>query len=140
MNVVLPNAGLESSTVGPVYQNIEDFTKCSYEDLCNNKRASLCEVPVSLKKQRLQLEQELREDNNEELPSPHAGATLYEVPVSQKKESQAKLLKDLVENESIPTQDMYHDSSSEDQVKTDSKTQLLQLEIELVEVEKNNND
>ena len=49
MNVVLPNAGLESSTMGPVYQNIEDFTKCSYEDLCNNKRASLCEVPVSLK-------------------------------------------------------------------------------------------
>ena len=135
MNVVLPNAGLESSTVGPVYQNIEDFTKCSYEDLCNNKRASLYEVPVSLKKQKLQLE----------LPSPHAGATLYEVPVSQKKESQAKLLqlkKDVVEieNESIPTQDMYHDSSSEDRAKTDSKTQLLQLEIELIEVEKNNND
>ena len=46
----LSNAGLESSTLGPVYQNIEDFTKCSYEDLCNNKRASLYEVPVSLKK------------------------------------------------------------------------------------------
>ena len=81
----------------------------------------------------------MREDNSEELPSPHAGAALYEVPVSQKKESQAKVLKDLVEieNECVPTQDMYHDSSSEVQGKIDSKTQLLQLEMESVEVEKN---
>ena len=60
--------------------------------------------------------------------------------MSQKKESQAKVLKDLVEieNECVPTQDMYHnDSSSEVQGKIDSKTQLLQLEMESVEVEKN---
>ena len=110
---------LEISTTSQVYQSIENFVNGgNTEILCNNRRASLYEVPVSIKKNlEVQLEEELLEDRNED-PYEESICNDDEVPVSLEIESEAKVIqldKDLVEveNEYVPEEDMFQDSLCE---------------------------
>ena len=103
---------LEISTTGQVYQSIENVVKGgNTEILCSNRRASLYEVPVSIKKNlEVQLEEELLEDRNED-PYEESICNDDEVPVSLEIESEIQLDKDLVEveNEYVPEQDTCQD-------------------------------